>query len=83
MMGGVWLTMYGSSLPPCVSVHSSWKPPREGDGTAPLGWPECSIKRQPSLEETCPPEQGFTNTGQIWTSANSASGTVGAGLDRL
>lgn len=54
-MGGVGLDMIGSSLPPCVSVHSSWKPPRQGDGTAPLGWPECSIKRQPSLAETCPP----------------------------
>lgn len=54
-MGGVGLAMYGSSLPPCVSVPSSWKLPRQGDGTAPLGWPECSIKRQPSLEETRPP----------------------------
>lgn len=67
-MGGVGLAMYGSSLPPCVSAPSSWKPPRQGDGTAPLGWPECLIKRQPSLEETCPPKHGFPNTGQSYTS---------------
>lgn len=54
-MGGVGLAMDGSSLPPCVSVPSSWKPPRQGDGTALLGWPEYSIKTQPNLEETCPP----------------------------
>lgn len=53
-MGGVGLAMYGSSLPPWVSLPSSWKPPLLGDGTAPLGWPECSIKRHPSLEEKCP-----------------------------
>ena len=46
-MGGEELAMNGSSLPPCVSVLSSWQPPRQGDGTAPLGWPECSIKNSP------------------------------------
>lgn len=64
--GWIGLAMHGSSLPPCDSVPSSWKPPRQGDGTAPLGWPECSIKRQPSLEEACPPKQSLTNTGQSY-----------------
>lgn len=62
--GWIGLAMHGSSLPPCDSVPSSWKPPRQGDGTAPLGWPECSIKRQPSLEEACPPKQSLT---KHWT----------------
>lgn len=54
-MGGGGLAKYGSSLPLCVSVPSSWKPPRQGDGTALLGWPECSIKKHSSLEETGSP----------------------------
>lgn len=88
LVGG-WSGVGYASLPPCVSVPSSWRPPRQADGTAPLGWPECSIKKQPSLEDTSPP---FTWMHKNWTGLDwglsdllvlrkrPVSGTIGADI---